>query len=80
MVDLTLRMAPSSRRGAAWPVRPQMRTLRSVRRFLSRLAVEWRDRQAIRHVEGLDDAMLRDIGLPRGGIEDAVRNGRAHFR
>ncbi|WP_114945798.1 DUF1127 domain-containing protein [Microvirga calopogonii] len=33
-------------------------------------------RRALRHVSSLDDAMLHDIGLTPGNIEDAVRCGR----
>lgn len=33
-------------------------------------------RRALRHVNSLDDAMLHDIGLTPGSIEDAVRCGR----
>ena len=40
------------------------------------LAREWRLRREIRSVEGFTEAMLRDIGLGRGSIEDAVRHGR----
>ena len=33
-------------------------------------------RCALREVSSLDDAMLHDIGISPGGIEDAVRCGR----
>jgi len=33
-------------------------------------------RRALRDVSSLDDAMLHDIGLTPGNIEDAVRCGR----
>jgi uncharacterized protein YjiS (DUF1127 family) len=33
-------------------------------------------RRALREVNSLDDAMLHDIGLAPGNIEDAVRCGR----
>ena len=32
-------------------------------------------RRSLREVQGFDDKMLRDIGLQRGGIEHALRNG-----
>ena len=80
MVALALRAASGPKRGAARRPRPLMAALRSIGRLLSRVAADWRARQAIRYVESFDDAMLRDIGLPRGGIEDAVRNGRGHRR
>ena len=34
-------------------------------------------RRALREVSTLDDAMLHDIGIGPGGIEEAVRCGRA---
>ncbi|KLK94755.1 hypothetical protein AA309_02000 [Microvirga vignae] len=37
---------------------------------------EIRLRRAMREMAALDDAMLQDIGLGPGGIEDAVRCGR----
>jgi uncharacterized protein YjiS (DUF1127 family) len=37
---------------------------------------EIRLRRAMREVAALDDAMLQDIGLGPGSIEDAVRHGR----
>lgn len=43
----------------------------------------WRRRRALRragaHLGRLDDNLLRDIGLHRGDIDDAVR-GRLHLR
>ena len=33
------------------------------------------ERDAIRHLSGLSDNLLRDIGLDRGGIREAVRKG-----
>ena len=37
---------------------------------------EIRIRRALREVGTLDDALLQDIGLAPGGIEDAIRHGR----
>ena len=48
--------------------------LRSAR-FARRVAAEQSRRNAIRQLERLDDRMLRDMGLHRGEIEFAVRNG-----
>ena len=39
------------------------------------LAVEAHRRTAIRALHELDDRTLADIGVPRGGIETAVRGG-----
>ena len=33
-------------------------------------------RRALRDVSALDDTALVDMGISRGGIEDAVRHGR----
>ena len=48
--------------------------LRSAR-FARWMAAEQSRRNAIRQLERLDDRMLRDMGLHRGEIEFAVRNG-----
>ena len=40
------------------------------------IAREIRIRRALRAVGTLDDNALCDIGLCRGGIEDAIRHGR----
>jgi len=47
-----------------------------VRNLFSAVMREIRIRRAMREVSALDDALLRDIGLGPGGIEDAVRCGR----
>jgi uncharacterized protein YjiS (DUF1127 family) len=46
-------------------------------RLARRIANEYRIRRAEREVAALDDSMLRDIGLDRGGAEYAARFGRA---
>ena len=48
--------------------------LRSAR-FARRMAAEQSRRNAIRQLQRLDDRMLRDMGIHRGEIEFAVRNG-----
>jgi len=45
-------------------------------RWAKALAQEIRVRRDLRHLEALDDCMLTDIGLSRGGLEEAVRSGR----
>ena len=47
-----------------------------VRAFAS-IAREVRLRRDLRNLQRLDDVMLQDIGLGRGELEDAVRNGRS---
>src|SRR5258708_34502493 len=46
-------------------------------RLARSLAAERRRRSAIRDLQRLDDRMLKDIGVQRGGIEFAVRNAVA---
>lgn len=41
------------------------------------IAREIRLRRDLRNLQRLDDAMLRDIGLGRGELEDVVRHGRS---
>ena len=42
--------------------------------------VRWRaERNAIRRMSHLSDALLKDMGLSRGEIPDAVRHGRPEF-
>ncbi|WJR76247.1 DUF1127 domain-containing protein [Bradyrhizobium sp. NP1] len=48
-------------------------------RCVSRLAVHWMRREAIRALHRLDDRELRDIGLMRSQIEPAVK-GEWHLR
>ncbi|WP_157961460.1 hypothetical protein [Microvirga flavescens] len=45
-------------------------------RFSAFLAKEIRIRRDMRLLASFDDAALCDIGLARGGLEDALRNGR----
>ena len=47
-----------------------------VGRLLSLIAEEIRIHHSMRQLASLDDAMLRDIGIDRGAVEDAVRHGR----
>jgi uncharacterized protein YjiS (DUF1127 family) len=68
MTDLSAAFHWASRTTAAGPSR--------VGALFGALLREIRIRRALRHVSTLDDAMLCDIGLSRGGVEEAVRHGR----
>jgi uncharacterized protein YjiS (DUF1127 family) len=45
-----------------------------------RLRHEWEVRRASFALEALDDAMLHDVGIPRGDIDYAARHGRGSRR
>ena len=45
----------------------------------ARIARERENREAVEHLEAMSDAQLRDIGLTRGDIADAVRFGRHYY-
>jgi uncharacterized protein YjiS (DUF1127 family) len=47
-----------------------------LKNLFSAVMREIRLRRAMRELSALDDAMLHDIGLGHGNIEDAVRCGR----
>ena len=68
MTDLSTAFHWTSGATAAMPSR--------IRDLFGALLREIRIRRALRHVSTLDDNILCDIGLSRGGIEDAVRHGR----
>ena len=44
--------------------------------LVAALKREFEIRRALREVGSLDEAMLHDIGITPGGMEDAVRCGR----
>ena len=45
--------------------------------LVEKISFELEVRRSLREIQGFDDKMLRDIGLQRGGIEHALRNGTA---
>jgi len=47
-----------------------------IRNLFASVMREIRLRRAMREVAALDEAMLHDIGLGQGSIEDAIRHGR----
>jgi uncharacterized protein YjiS (DUF1127 family) len=55
------------------------RVSRGIRAFVSMIADELRRQRAIAHVSSLDDHLLRDIGLSRNEVFDAV-HGRGAFQ
>jgi uncharacterized protein YjiS (DUF1127 family) len=52
------------------------RAFEIVRSLALALAEEIRLRRSLRQLSAFDDAMLHDIGVDRGSLEDAVRFGR----
>jgi uncharacterized protein YjiS (DUF1127 family) len=48
-----------------------------IRSLVSSVLKEIHLRRTMREVGALDDAALIDMGISRGGIEDAVRHGRS---
>ena len=46
-------------------------------RLIEKICFELEVRRSLREIQTFDDKMLRDIGLQRGGIEHALRNGVA---
>jgi uncharacterized protein YjiS (DUF1127 family) len=61
-------------------VAPAFRLLALVRSGLAAIRREMRVQRDLHQLEALDDHRLHDIGLDRGAIEDAVRNGRPRLR
>jgi uncharacterized protein YjiS (DUF1127 family) len=45
---------------------------RTIARMLSWIWRQWRRREIIRALDKVDDRLLRDAGIERGGIEDFV--------
>jgi uncharacterized protein YjiS (DUF1127 family) len=75
MTDLTTACSALSRglrqRGASRPAAGRD-FVRTIARMISWIWVQWRRREIIRTLEKVDDHLLRDAGIERGGIEDFV--------
>jgi uncharacterized protein YjiS (DUF1127 family) len=54
--------------------------LHTIARMMSWIWVQWRRREIIRTLEKVDDHLLRDAGIERGGIEDFVDELIARWR
>ncbi|MGO4572541.1 DUF1127 domain-containing protein [Microvirga sp. 2TAF3] len=74
-LTLTHEAAATGITGASRTRRPSL-----LARFFAALAREIRVRRDMRLLSGFDEAALHDIGLVRGGVEDAVRYGRPGVR
>jgi uncharacterized protein YjiS (DUF1127 family) len=61
-------------------VAPAFRFLALLRMGLAAIRREMRIQRDLHQLESLDDHRLHDIGLDRGAIENAVRNGRPRLR
>ena len=75
-------------RGISAPVRRRSQPGRIARRAINRflailkavktaIEAEWAARHAIEELAGMNDHMLRDLGITRGEIESTVRRSRA---
>jgi uncharacterized protein YjiS (DUF1127 family) len=76
-------LAPLAGRSQVGAPRPQSlvgNLLAGARWLAVGLAKELAARRAMRSLASLDDRMLRDIGLERGQIDHAVRQGREAAR
>jgi uncharacterized protein YjiS (DUF1127 family) len=64
----------------AGPARPTLASLllRGLSRVIGGIIREMRIRSDIRHLESLSDNILADIGISRGHISHALRQGRVH--
>ncbi|MGO4386685.1 DUF1127 domain-containing protein [Microvirga sp. 2YAF29] len=59
-----------------WTVEQTSQKQGLIRGLVAAIVKEIHLRRALRDVGALDDAALIDMGISRGGIEDAVRHGR----
>ncbi len=54
--------------------------VRTIARMMSWIWRQWRRREIIRALDKVDDRLLRDAGIERGGIEDFVDTLMARWR
>jgi uncharacterized protein YjiS (DUF1127 family) len=54
--------------------------IHTIARALSWIWLQWRRREIIRALDKVDDHLLRDAGIERGGIEDFVDTLIARWR
>lgn len=85
MTDLTtacsaLPRALRKRDRCASPPAGQRDLIRVVARMMSWIWVQWRRREIILALSKVDDHLLRDAGIERGGIEDFVETLMARWR
>ena len=59
-----------------WNTEQTSRKPNAILGLVGAIVREIRLRRALRDVGALDDSALLDMGISRGGIEDAVRHGR----
>ncbi len=57
-----------------WARRRFRNAVLAIARLRSDIATWWKFRRTVRALQALDDRMLADIGLVRGGIEGALRH------
>ncbi|MBF9233790.1 DUF1127 domain-containing protein [Microvirga alba] len=70
-IPMTREAAATLSVGSSAVARPNL-----LSRIVSAIAREIRIRRDMRLLASFDDVALHDLGLARGGMEDAVRNGR----
>jgi len=54
--------------------------VQTIARMMSWVWVQWRRREIIRALDKVDDRLLRDVGIERGGIEEFVDTLIARWR
>ena len=84
MTDLTTACSALPRGLRQEPGAPRTAGRRDVVRTLARMMSwiwrQWRRREIIRALDKVDDRLLRDAGIERGGIEDFVDTLMAQWR